>query len=73
LFGNLGRNVVMGPDQRRMDVSASKRTQVTERVSLDFRAEAYNISNTPAVRNPDRDMSKHHVWRAGEHQALLPR
>jgi hypothetical protein len=56
-FGNLGRNVVMGPDQRRIDVSVSKRTQITERFSLDFRAEGYNISNTPAFRNPDRDMS----------------
>jgi hypothetical protein len=56
-FGNLGRNVVMGPDQRRVDVSVSKRTLLTERVSLDLRAESYNISNTPAFRNPDRDMS----------------
>jgi hypothetical protein len=56
-FGNLGRNVVMGPDQRRVDVSVSKRTRISERFSLDFRAESYNISNTPAFRNPDRDMS----------------
>ncbi len=56
-FGNLGRNVVMGPDQRRVDINVSKRTQLTEGTSLDFRAEAYNISNTPAFRNPDRDMS----------------
>jgi len=56
-FGNLGRNVVDGPDQRRVDLSVSKRTRLTERTSLEFRAEAYNISNTPAFRNPDRDMS----------------
>jgi hypothetical protein len=56
-FGNLGRNVVNGPDQRRVDLSVAKRTRITERTSLDFRAEAYNISNTPAFRNPDRDMS----------------
>jgi hypothetical protein len=56
-FGNLGRNVVLGPDQRRVDVSVSKRTQLSERTSLEFRAEAYNVSNTPAFRNPDRDMS----------------
>jgi hypothetical protein len=56
-FGNLGRNVVMGPDQRRVDLSVSKRTMITERVNLEFRAEGYNISNTPAFRNPDRDMS----------------
>jgi hypothetical protein len=56
-FGNLGRNVVIGPDQLRIDLSVTKRIPVTERTSLDFRAEAYNVSNTPAFRNPERDMS----------------
>ena len=55
-FGNLGRNVVIGPDQRRVDVSVSKRTRLTERTSLEFRTEAYNITNTPSFRNPDRDI-----------------
>jgi hypothetical protein len=56
-FGNLGRNVVMGPDQRRLDLSVIKRTRLTERTSLEFRAEGYNIANNPTFRNPDRDMS----------------
>ena len=55
-FGNLGRNVVIGPDQRRVDVSVSKRTRLTERTSLEFRTEAYNISNTPSFRNPERNI-----------------
>jgi hypothetical protein len=56
-FGNLGRNVVMGPGQRRVDLSLSKQIFRTETSSLLFRAEAYNVSNTPSFRNPDRDMS----------------
>jgi hypothetical protein len=56
-FGNLGRNVVMGPDQRRLDVSIIKRTRLTERASLEFRAEGYNIANNPAFRNPEEDLS----------------
>ena len=55
-FGNLGRNLVIGPDQRRVDVSVSKRTRLTERTSLEFRTEAYNISNTPSFRNPERNI-----------------
>jgi hypothetical protein len=56
-WGWLGRNTVIGPDQRRVDVSVSKTTRLTEGTSLDLRAEAYNISNTPAFRNPARDLS----------------
>jgi hypothetical protein len=56
-FGNLGRNVVGGPDQRRLDLSVIKRTRLNERTSLEFRAEGYNIANNPAFRNPEDDMS----------------
>jgi hypothetical protein len=47
----------MGPDQRRVDVSISKMTRLTERFSLELRGEAYNLSNTPVFRNPGRDLS----------------
>lgn len=56
-FGNLGRNVVIGPGQGRVDLSVSKQILRTERATLNFRAEAYNVSNTASFRNPDRDMS----------------
>jgi hypothetical protein len=54
-FGNLGRNVVMGPDQRRIDLVASKLTSLRERTSLEFRIEAFNAFNTVTFRNPDRN------------------
>ena len=56
-FGSLGRNTVIGPDQRRVNISVSKITRLKEGLSLEFRAEAYNISNTPTFRNPARDLS----------------
>lgn len=56
-FGTLGRNTVIGPDQRRVDISISKMTRLTESTSLEFRTEAYNVSNTPTFRNPDSDLS----------------
>ena len=32
---------------------AGKKIQVTERISLEFRAEAVKLTNTPALRNPN--------------------
>jgi hypothetical protein len=56
-FGNLGRNTVIGPAQRRVDVSISKTTRLFGSQSLEFRAEIYNITNTPSFRNPASDLS----------------
>jgi hypothetical protein len=56
-FGDLGRNTVIGPDQRRVDMSVSKVTSITNGRSLEFRLEAYNVTNTPTFRNPARDIS----------------
>jgi hypothetical protein len=56
-FGNLGRNTVIGPDQRRVDISVSKMTRLTAGQSLELRIEAYNVTNTPTFRNPARDIS----------------
>ena len=51
------RNSVVGPDQRRVDLSLSKVTRVHGGRSLEFRIEAYNVTNTPTFRNPVRDIS----------------
>ena len=57
-FGNLGRNTVRGPDQRRVDLSLSKLTKISERTSLKFRAEFFNAFNTVTFRPPRRDLSE---------------
>ena len=44
-FGNLGRNALHAPGIRQFDLTLSKRFLLTERVNIQFRAEAYNIFN----------------------------
>jgi hypothetical protein len=45
--GNTQRNSLFGPHFRHVDLSLFKTFAITERVGLQFRAESYNISNTP--------------------------
>ncbi|MFN7938672.1 MAG: TonB-dependent receptor [Bryobacteraceae bacterium] len=44
-YGNLGRNTLTGPGLVNFDVSIGKRFRITERVGLQFRAEAFNFFN----------------------------
>jgi len=44
-FGNLGRNVVMGPGFNNTDVSIIKNTKVGEKLRLQFRAEVFDVFN----------------------------
>ena len=46
-IGNTQRNSLFGPNFRHVDLSIFKNFPVTERVNLQFRAESFNISNTP--------------------------
>ncbi len=51
-FGNAGRNVLTAPGLQDVDVALSKDTRVKERVSLQFRAESFNIMNHPNFGQP---------------------
>jgi len=51
-YGNSGRNILSGPGVTNLDFSLAKRFALTERFNLQFRAEAFNASNTPAFGNP---------------------
>ncbi len=52
-FGNSGRNILYGPGTRQVDLSLFKSFVFTEKRRLEFRAEAFNVSNTPQFNNPN--------------------
>jgi hypothetical protein len=51
-FGNLGRNSLLGPNFRQFDFSLFKNTQLTERLKMELRFEAYNLLNHPNFASP---------------------
>ena len=53
-FGNLGRNVMIGPGFNNVDFSVLKNTKLNERVTLQFRAEAFDLFNHPSFGQPGR-------------------
>jgi Carboxypeptidase regulatory-like domain/TonB-dependent Receptor Plug Domain len=52
-YGNLGRGVFTGPGLADLDLSILKTTRVTEKTSLQFRAEFFNILNHPNFGTPN--------------------
>jgi hypothetical protein len=52
LLGNGGRNEVYGPGLIDFDFSAVKDTRVVEKVTVQFRAEMFNIFNRPNFNPP---------------------
>jgi hypothetical protein len=52
-IGNSSRNPVCGPGLQNADVMIGKTFRITERVSFEFRAEAFNVSNTPPLNDPN--------------------
>jgi hypothetical protein len=51
-FGNLGRNIYRGPFQQNWDFSLLKNFRVTERQTLRFTADFFNIWNHTNFGNP---------------------
>jgi hypothetical protein len=56
-FGNTGRNILRGPGLTNLDASIFRDFAISERFKLQFRAEAFNLSNTPAFNNPGATVS----------------
>jgi hypothetical protein len=51
-FGNSGRNILYGPGTRQVDASLFKSFTFHESRRLEFRAETFNLFNTPQFNNP---------------------
>ncbi|MGA9567809.1 MAG: carboxypeptidase regulatory-like domain-containing protein [Candidatus Korobacteraceae bacterium] len=56
-FGTAGRNIAIGPGYMDWDFGMLKNIKVAESMSLQFRAELFNILNHPNFRLPDSDIS----------------
>jgi hypothetical protein len=52
-FGNAGRNILTGPGFQNVNASLVKNTRLSERLNLQFRAEAFNLFNHPNFNLPD--------------------
>jgi len=55
-YGNAGRNTIFGPGLVNFDLNLVKSTALTERLSLQFRAEGYNIFNNVSFLQPSSRM-----------------
>lgn len=51
-FGNSGRNILRGPGLFNLDAGLFRNFQITERFRLQFRAEAFGLTNTPQFDIP---------------------
>ena len=52
-FGNVGRNTMRGPGVVNTDLSLFRTFKIREKLNLQFRGEAFNLSNTPHFGNPN--------------------
>jgi outer membrane receptor protein involved in Fe transport len=51
-YGNTGRNSVRGPGLWNVDLGLFRRFPIGDKVNLEFRVEAFNLTNTPHWNNP---------------------
>ena len=51
-YGNLGRNALVGPTFKQWDLAIYKDTVLTERVTMQLRADFFNVLNHPNFSNP---------------------
>jgi len=56
-FGTAGFNSLRGPGVFNWDLSVSRQFGITERMRLQFRADAINFTNTPHFANPNTNVS----------------
>lgn len=52
-FGNMGLNALRGPHRFNMNAGIYRDFPLGERMSIQFRGEALNVTNTPALNNPN--------------------
>ncbi len=53
VIGTSSRNPVRGPGLQNADLMIGKTFRITERINFEFRAEVFNVSNTPPLNDPN--------------------
>jgi len=56
-FGSSGLNLLRGPRGVSLNMSLFRDFSVLERIKIQFRAEAFNLTNTPMFNNPNASVS----------------
>ena len=56
-YGSSPPNVIQGPGRHNWDMSLFKNIKATEKINLQFRAEAFNVWNHASFRNPNMNAS----------------
>jgi hypothetical protein len=56
-YGNSGNGILEGPGFKNVDLSGFKNFRLTERAKIQFRAEFFNIFNTPQFNVPNRSLN----------------
>ena len=61
-YGDLGRNVLHGPGREELDLAIHREFILKESMRLQFRGEAFNITNTPAFSAPGASFGSSNLW-----------
>ena len=56
-FGSTGRNALIGPGMWNANLSLFRTFKVTEKVKTEFKAETFNLTNTPKFSNPGANVA----------------
>jgi hypothetical protein len=70
-YGNLGRNALRGPGISQLDLTLSKKFSVTETKAFEFRAECFNVLNSPVYQVPNYATVSGAQVRLADAQAIL--
>ena len=57
--GTSARDILRGPGSSNIDLSLFKNLAVTERITVQLRGQAYNLTNTPHFGNPNSDFGSY--------------
>ena len=73
-FGNSSFNYLRGPGATNFDASVFRDFQIWERLSMQFRAEGFNVTNTPHFADPNANVFKrfHSQWKHHRPEWIQP-